>query len=379
MSKKPPSWLDPGPWLPTAQRATSRDVRQALAAEQPAEHELAVLLSPAAEEALEEMAQRAQALTRRHFGRTVSLYIPLYLSNYCSSGCVYCGFASDRPTPRRRLTPAEYIAEMTAIHKMGFEEILLLTGERTPEADWDYLRQAVAEAAQRFHLVTVEAFPMTETEYAGLVEAGAAGVTLYQETYDPAAYEQLHRWGPKRDYRDRLEAPERALRSGMRFAGLGALLGLADPLFDIIALYRHVRRLQRAYWQAGISVSFPRVRPQRGDFQPAHPVSDRQLAQIICALRLCLPDAPLVLSTRERAAFRDGMAGIGISKMSVASRTTVGGYGLPRMEAADAAQFEVNDHRAVGAFCAALRARGLEPVFKNWDRLYGPLREAAAS
>jgi 2-iminoacetate synthase len=364
-----PEWLDPHPWLDRARSATPADVRRALESAEPQEADLAALLSPAATPFMEAMAVRARALTSRHFGRTISLYVPLYLSDYCSGGCVYCGFAADRPQARHRLESPDIVRELTAIKAMGFEEVLLLTGERTPKADFTYLRDAVAEAARYFHAVTVEAFPMTTEEYRQLAEAGCVGVTLYQETYDPVPYERLHRWGPKRDYAARLAAPARALAGGMRWAGLGALLGISDPYFDMLALYRHVRRLRHQYWQAGVSISFPRVRPQEGDYAPPCAVSERFLAQIIFAFRICCPDVPLAVSTRENARFRDGIAGVGANKMSIASLTTVGGYG--GKTAATEGQFEVSDDRDVATFCTALHAKGLEPVFKNWDRVYG--------
>ncbi len=363
-----PDWVDPRPWLDRARSATPVDVQRALDSEDPREAELAALLSPAAAPFLETMAVRAQALTRRHFGRTISLYVPLYLSDHCSGGCVYCGFAADRPQKRHRLEKPDIVRELAAIKAMGFEEVLLLTGERTPKADFAYLRDAVTEAARDFHAVTVEAFPMTVEEYRELAEVGCTGVTLYQETYDPVQYERLHRWGPKRDYAARLDAPSRALAGGMRWAGLGALLGINDPYFDMLALYRHVRRLRHAYWQSGVSLSFPRVRPQEGDYAPPFAVSERFLAQIVFAFRIGCPDVPIAVSTRENAPFRDGIAGVGASKMSIASRTTVGGYG-GRTEATEG-QFEVSDARDVAAFCAALHAKGLEPVFKSWDRVY---------
>jgi 2-iminoacetate synthase len=209
---------------------------------------------------------------------------------------------------------------------------------------------------------------MTVDEYRLLAEAGCVGVTLYQETYDPFQYERLHRWGSKRDYADRSDATARALAGGTRWAGLGVLLGISSPLFDLIALYRHARHLQRRFWRAGVTISFPRVCPQEGGYSPPFPVNERSLAQIILAFRICLPDVPLALSTRERPTFRDGMAGLGISKMSVASRTTVGGYRQPS-DSPDG-QFHVNDTRNVATFRAALRHKGLEAVFKNWDRAF---------
>ncbi|MGE5486965.1 MAG: 2-iminoacetate synthase ThiH [bacterium] len=363
-----PTWLDGPAWRHAVDTADERAVEQALAAEQPGIREFAALISPAAQRLLEALAQRARALTARHFGRTISLYAPLYLSNYCCSGCVYCGFASTRKITRHKLTPDEIEAEMQALKRMGIEEILLLTGERTPRVGYEYVRACVEQAASHFHSVTVEVFPMTTEEYAGLAAAGCTGMTIYQETYDPVRYAQLHPWGPKRDFLARLDAPARALAAGIRTAGLGALLGLSDPLLDMLCLFSHATYLRRRFWRGGVSLSFPRVRPQEGGYAPDFFVDERLLAQIIFAFRICLPDVPLVLSTRERARFRDGMAGVGICKMSVASRTTVGGYNGE--SATSSGQFEVNDGRDAASFCAALERKGLQPVFKNWDGLY---------
>lgn len=360
-----PEWLNPEPWL--NRTFSAAEVQYAIGAEAPEEETLAALLSPAAAEFLEPMAARAQALTRSHFGQTVQLYVPLYLSSWCSGGCAYCGFASDRQTERHALPLDAVAKELGAIKAMGFEEILLLTGERTPKADLSYLRDCVTLAAKKFHSVAIEVFPMAEDEYRSLAEAGATGVTLYQETYHPGTYDVMHRWGPKKDFFQRLEAPERALSGGLRFAGLGALLGLANPRYDMLALYRHARHLQKKFWQAGLMISFPRIRNEAGGFIPPFPVDEKFLAQIIFAFRICLPDVPLVLSTREGAAFRDGMAGIGINKMSIASKTTVGGYGD---QGSKEGQFDVNDGRSLETFCQMLRTKALGPVFKNWDSAY---------
>jgi 2-iminoacetate synthase len=209
---------------------------------------------------------------------------------------------------------------------------------------------------------------MAEEEYRLLAQAGCTGVTLYQETYDPEAYKKMHRWGPKRHYAARLDAPERALRGGMRAIGIGALLGLADPRFDMLALYRHARHLLKTYWQASVSLSFPRIQSQLGGFEPPFPVDHRMLSQFIFAMRIVLPEIPLVLSTREPAFIRDGLAGMGISKMSVASKTTVGGYSDESAPSTE--QFHINDGRDIPTFCAMLRDKNLEPVFKNWDATY---------
>jgi 2-iminoacetate synthase len=362
-----PSWLDPSPWV-DGREFTSADVERALGCDEPGPRELAAMLSPAAHPFMEVMAQRARALTRRHFGRTISMYAPLYLANFCTNGCAYCGFASDRVQPRRRLEPPEVEEELSMLREMGFDEVLLLTGERTTHAGFDYLLECVSLAARRFHAVGVEAFPMTTREYALLAEAGCSGVTLYQETYDPRQYDLLHRWGPKKDYLERLDAPARAMEAGIRTVGLGVLLGLSDPVFDAVCLLRHTGHLQRNHWKSGITLSFPRLRPQAGNFAAKFPVDEAWLARLVFAVRIVLPDVPLLLSTRERPEFRDGMAGLGISKMSAGSRTSVGGYG--EAEPPTDGQFQVSDKRGVPEFCSMLRSRGLEPVFKNWDCVF---------
>lgn len=369
MKTNDPKWLDIEKWLKIGHRAEAGDVVAALSAQAPGSLEFAVLSSPAAGRFLEPLAQRAQALTRARFGRTMSLYVPLYLSNHCSGGCLYCGFASDRKQLRRKLEVAELKAEMAALKQKGFEDVLLLTGERTPAADYDYLLNSVKAAAEVFHNVTIEAFAMTSAEYEGLVKAGCTGVTIYQETYDRTLYAELHRWGEKRDYEFRLDAPARALEAGMRYVGLGALLGLSEPRAEVLSLFHHALFLRKEYWKAGMMVSFPRLCAQYGDFKPRHEVDDKLLAQLIFAFRICCPDMPLVLSTRERADFRDGIAGLGISRMSAASKTTVGGYHEEAGEVGKG-QFDVNDTRDVETFCRAMRARGLEPVFKNWESLF---------
>ncbi|UWX56987.1 2-iminoacetate synthase ThiH [Chlorobaculum sp. MV4-Y] len=326
------------------------------------------LLRQEESESLERLAAEAQAVTLRRFGRIISLYAPLYLSNFCSSGCVYCGFASDRRSPRRKLDVGEIEKELLAMKALGIGDVLLLTGERTNSVGFDYLRRAVEVAARHMPRVAVEAFPMSVAEYRSLAECGCTGMTIYQETYDPDNYRELHRWGPKQDFLERLETPERAITGGIRSVGIGALLGLSEPVGEALAVLRHARHLCKTYWKAGVSVSFPRIRPQEGGFQPSFTVSDRFLARMIFAFRIGMPDVDLVLSTRESPAFRDGMAGLGITRMSVASRTTVGGY--VKAETAGASQFEVCDDRSAEAFCAALRAKNLDPVFKNWDAAY---------
>ncbi len=354
--------------LHLSREADASRVRNALAAECPGISGLAAMLSTAGGAFVEQMASAALARTRRYFGRTIQMYAPLYLSNYCSSQCVYCGFAADRKQPRRKLDKVEIAEEMDALRAMGFDEILLLTGERTSQADFDYVKEAVDLASKRFHFVSIETFPMTVEEYRILVDGGCSGVTVYQETYHRTIFKTMHRSGPKSDYENRLHCPSRALEAGMRFIGMGVLLGLADPVADALCLFHHLEFLKKTYWRAGFSISFPRIRPQLGEFTPPHPVEDSLLARLIFAFRICLPDTPLLLSTRESAKLRNGIAGIGISKMSAASRTSVGGYHSEG--ASSVGQFEISDTRDVKSFCAMLKSKRLEPVFKNWDAVY---------
>ena len=363
-----PNWLDPTPWMEQSQSTDLHAIKNAIYSDNPGERELALMLSPTARPLLETMAQRAQTITRRHFGRTISLYTPLYLSNYCNGGCLYCGIAADRRAIRTVLNIEQLDRELDAITQAGLDEVVLLTGERMPEADTSYIREAIERASQCLNNINIEVFPMQQSEYRILAEAGCTGVTLYQETYDPIVYEQMHRWGDKRDFESRLDAPHRALEGGLRTVGLGVLLGLADPSADLISLYRHATHLLKTYWQAGVTLSFPRIKPQMGDFQALHPVDESMLAQAIFALRICLPAVPLLLSTREAEAVRNGLAGIGISKMSVASKTTVGGYSETAEESTE--QFSISDERSIDDFCRMLRKKGLEPVFKNYDAIY---------
>lgn len=368
MIKPLPNWLDPNPWMHLSKSTDLSAIEAAIYSKNPTIRELALLLSPSAHNFLEPMAQQAKHITQRNFGKTISLYSPLYLSNYCNGGCAYCGIAADRRADRLVLDDNQLIKELSEISKLGIDEIVLLTGERMPEADVDYLEHAIQITSKKISSVNIEVFPMLEKEYQILANAGCTGVTLYQETYDQVIYEKMHRWGDKRDFFNRLYAPNRALQGGLRTVGLGALLGLSNPRFDMLCLFNHANYLLKNFWQAGVTISFPRIKPQLGEFRAKFPVDERMLAQFIFALRICLPTVPLLLSTRETEAIRDGLAGLGISKMSVASKTTVGGYSSSIEQSTE--QFEISDNRDVSSFCNALRNKNLEPVFKNYDAMY---------
>ena len=363
-----PDWLDPNKWIHLTESSDLNAIESAIYSKNPTIRELALLLSPSAKTFIEPMAQRAKYLTQRYFGKTISLYSPLYLSNYCNGGCVYCGIAADRRADRLVLNNQQLSKEIEELSASGIDEIVLLTGERMPEADVDYLENAIKLSSKKISSVNIEVFPMLENEYRILANAGCTGVTLYQETYDPIVYEKMHRWGDKRDFYNRLHAPERALKGGLRTIGLGVLLGLANPVFDMLCLFNHANYILKNFWQSGISISFPRIKPQLGEFRANFPVNELMLSQYIFALRICLPTVPLLLSTRESATIRDGLAGLGISKMSVASKTTVGGYSSNIEKSTE--QFEISDNRDIKMFCNALRRKNLEAVFKNYDSIY---------
>ncbi len=330
---------------------------------------LLALLSPAADARLESLAAAAQRLTRRRFGNAVSLFAPLYVSNYCVNRCRYCGFNAARPHRRKRLSLDDALAEAGILHAEGFRDILLVSGE-----DREHITPAYLAALARrlrggnlFASVSVETCIQTEEGYRELFAAGVDGVTLFQETYERDAYASWHPGGPKAVYADRVRASEAAARAGMRKIGLGVLLGLEDWRFDAAAMAVHADALARAHWRARTAFSFPRIRPSESGHAGAFPfaVTDRNLAQMIFALRLCFPDSGVTLSTRELPAFRDNMIPLGVTQISAGSKTNPGGYGDAPGGATE--QFAVSDGRSAAAMAAVLRGLGLDPVWKDWD------------
>ena len=342
---------------------TASDARRAIGRERLSEDDFLALLSPAAAPYLESMATRARDLTRRHFGRTVSLFTPLYVSNHCANHCRYCGFAATNVIARSKLTLDEVRAEGEAIAATGLRQILLLTGEAPRTAGVDYLEACVHVLRPLFPSIAIEVFPMSTTDYARLICAGVDGLTVFQETYDPALYAMLHPAGPKRDFAFRLNTPQRGAEAGMRVVNIGALLGLADWRREIFATGLHAAWLQRPYPGVNVAVSLPRMRPHAGAFEPACIVSDRDLVQAMTALRLFVPRLSITISTREAPAFRDNILPLGVTRMSAGVSTAVGGHAKP----GQAGQFEISDDRGVDEVCHMLRAKGYQLVFKDWE------------
>ncbi|GBR76046.1 2-iminoacetate synthase [Candidatus Termititenax persephonae] len=318
---------------------------------------------------LEQLAQEAQNLTRQYFGRTMSLYAPLYLSNHCANQCVYCGFHASLDIPRRKLSEAEIDAECQALARTGIQSVLLLTGESRKYTPPEYLATAIKIAKEYFASLALEVYPLETEEYARLNAAGCDGVTLFQETYDQERYKILHPAGKKRDYAYRYQAPRRIAQGGMRQITLGVLLGLADWRQDILALYAHLRSLEKEFPGVDYALSFPRLREAYDYKEKDYLVDDADLVKIICVTRLLFPRIGINLSTRESAAFRNRAVHFGVTKISAGSSTAVGGYALPDSETRsvqDAPQFAVNDERSLAEVKAMLGRQGFDPVRTDW-------------
>jgi len=329
---------------------------------------LAALLSPAAEASLEPLAQLSAHWTRQRFGRAVQFFAPLYVSNYCCNGCRYCGFNRETSsTVRRALTLEEAEAEAACLAEQGFSHILLVAGEDLKNTPPEYFAELTRRIRPRFASVQIEIYSLKLEGYRLLADAGVDGMTMFQETYNPAVYAEYHPSGPKKDYANRLDSFERAAQAGMTFVGLGSLLGINDWREEGFYLGLHAAFLQKRYWRASVAISFPRMRPAHGGQPPAHPVSDANLVQLMSALRTQLPDVTMTLSTRELPGFRERLVQIAATKMSAGAKTTPGGY-TEKTEAE--AQFEVADARSLREVADSIRALGFDPVMKDWDRAY---------
>ncbi len=347
---------------------TEKDVEHALTVPRLSHDQFLALISPAAEPYLEQIAQKSMELTRQRFGNTIQLYLPLYLSNKCTNICTYCGFSLDNKIRRKTLSMSELEAETTAIKSMGFDHILLVTGEAQGTVGIDYFKEAVKKLKPHFSHITMEVQPLEQHEYKELMELGLDAVLVYQETYHRTTYAEHHLRGSKMDFDYRLETADRLGKAGIDKIGIGALIGLEDWRTDAAMVALHLDYLEKIYWKTRYSLSFPRLRPCEGEFQPVSEISDRQLVQLICAYRLFKPEAELSLSTRESASFRDNVLPLGITTMSAFSKTQPGGYAENTQTALE--QFVIDDNRRPEVVAAVIKAKGLEAVWKDWDQSY---------
>ena len=371
--------------------ATSAKVRSVIERGQLSLGDFAALISPAATDLLEPLGQRARVVTQQRFGKVIRLFAPLYLSNECINNCRYCGFSRDNPILRVTLEVQEVLAETRALVAQGFRNILLVSGEHPKFVSNHYLEDCIRAVHEVAPSISLEIGPMETSEYQPLVDAGAEGLVVYQETYQPEVYQDMHTSGPKRDFAWRLDTPERGYAAGFRRLGIGALYGLADWRYEAICLAAHAQYLLRTCWKAWLTISLPRLRPCAGEFQPLTHMTDRDMAQLICAFRIMFPDVGLVLSTREAPRLRDGLLPLGITLMSAGSHTEPGGYtGAGREhlhqtkggrivelgasewaaigpERAATGQFEIADERPASEVADSIRRLGYEPVWKDWD------------
>jgi len=316
----------------------------------------------------EDLARQACRITQQYFGRTISLYAPLYLSNFCSSHCLYCGFNSHNQIKRIKLTPEQMRREMAHIARSGIENILLLTGESYQATPLMYLIEAATIAKEYFSNISLEVHPMEEDEYHELFQNGVDGITVYQETYDRKRYAEVHLSGKKSDYDYRLTAPERIARSGIRQISLGILLGLSPVADDLLSLYTHLRQMEKSFPGVEYSVSFPRLRRIKGRDFIGRPIDDVLFIKIICLTRILFPRVGINLSTRESQKLRDHAIELGVTRMSAGSNTSVGGYTIRETEEQDP-QFDIEDGRSLDEIVTMLKKRSFDPVFTDWRRI----------
>jgi len=356
--------------------------------------DFAALISPAGSEILETLGHRAHLMTQQRFGKTIRLFAPLYLSNECINNCTYCGFSRDNPILRVTLSLDEMKREADALKAQGFRNLLLVAGEHPKFVSNGYMRDCIEMLHPEWPSISLEVGPMETEDYRPLVAAGADGLVVYQETYDRKVYAEMHTAGPKRNFDWRLETPERAYAAGFRRLGISPLYGLADWRLEALSAAAHADYLLRNCWKAALTISTVRIRPCAGEFQALTHISDRELAQLICAIRIMFPDVGIVLSTRETPKLRDGLIPLGVTMMSAGARTEPGGYtGAGKenihhtergkiVELASGAsewapqenhptnatgQFQIADERSPGDVAAMIRKLGYEPVWKDWD------------
>ncbi|WP_319547736.1 2-iminoacetate synthase ThiH [Desulfogranum marinum] len=346
-------------------QVTDEEIERIVAKDSIQPMDFLALLSPKAAEHLELIAHKAQRLTVQYFGKTIQLFTPLYISNFCSNQCIYCGFNKTNHIVRRKLSIQEIEKEAQSIAATGLQHLLLLTGESKHATPMDYLVEAVTCLKKYFASVSIEIFPMDVDEYRQLNQAGVDGLTIFQETYDQAIYAEVHLAGKKRDYHFRLDGPERGAKAGFRSVNIGALLGLGEKRSEFFFTGLHAAYLDENYLDTEISVSLPRFNEAECDFTPKYPVNDKTFVQFLLALRLFQPRAGITVSTRENQLMRDNLIQLGATRLSAGVCTSVGGY--TQNEETDTPQFEITDTRSVCQVADAIAAHGYQPVYKDWD------------
>lgn len=343
---------------------TRTQVESALSKKNRSLDDFMALISPAAEPYLEDLALLSRKATQRRFGKTIQMYIPLYLSNECQNICTYCGFSYNNKISRKTLSETEIINEIKIIKGYGYDHILLVTGEANNTVGVDYLKNVLDLIKPYFSNISIEVQPLSHEAYKDLSQLGLNSVMVYQETYNKQKYRSYHPKGKKSNFNYRLNTPDRIGKAKMHKIGLGVLLGLEDWRTDSFFTALHLKYLEKTYWKTKYSVSFPRLRPAKGAIKPNVNITDREMVQLICSYRLFNADLELSLSTRESEEFRNHLIGLGITSVSAGSKTSPGGYAIGCSELK---QFEISDERSPHEFSEVVKQKGYEPVWKDWD------------
>ena len=350
------------------QRSSKQDVQRALQTTRPGIKELTALISPAATPLMDKLSEKATQLKKMHYGKTIKLYTPLYISNYCINHCLYCGFNTESKEKRRRLSIEETLKEARAIKQFGMDSILLVSGEDPKYISIEYLETVVKEMKKLFSYIAIEIYPLSEEHYRRLFNAGVDGLTLYQETYDRATYNQFHIAGPKSDYDFRLESIINGGKAGFRTLGLGVLLGLYNWRIEAISLAAHAIFLKKKFWKSKIQFSFPRITVANPEFHVPSHVSETELEQMILAFRIVFPESEISISTRESCEFRNRTAPTSASTMSAASSVIPGGYTDGDQD--ELGQFSLHDTRTAEEMQYDMKKLNLDVVYKDWDKLF---------
>ena len=347
-------------------KVDERDVMMSMKKHRPSLNDFINLIAPAAVNCIDSMREIATRNKKMHYGRTVKMYTPLYISNYCINRCQYCGFNSSLKKKRKRLSIDEVLQEARVIRDYGIDSLLLVSGEDPEYITVDYLVELTKQLKKIFSYIAIEIYPLDKHGYTRLFKAGVDGLTLYQETYDKHIYDKLHLSGPKANYANRLKFMEYGADAGFRVLGLGVLLGLYDWRIDTISMIAHAQWLKKRYWKSKIQFSFPRITAAEGSFEVPNAISDIELEQLVLAVRIIEPESEISISTRESEFFRDKAVLTTASTISAASSVVPGGYVDRKDDSLK--QFSLNDNRSVKELDQDLRKIGLEPVYKDWDR-----------
>ena len=346
---------------------TAQDVQHALQTSKRDLEDFKALISPAAMPFLEMLAQKSRQITQKRFGKTIQMYVPLYLSNECQNICTYCGFSFDNKIKRKTLNDQEVIAEIEVLKSMGFDHVLLVTGEASQTVGVPYLKRVIQLIRPYFSHISMEVQPLDETDYTELIAEGLNTVLVYQETYHEEDYKLHHPKGKKSNFQYRLETPERLGKAEIHKMGLGVLIGLEDWRTDCFYTALHLDYLEKTFWKTKYSISFPRLRPFSGGLEPKVVMSDAELVQLICAYRIFNEEVELSISTRENEIFRENVVNLGITAMSAGSKTNPGGY---KVDPQSLEQFEISDERSPAEIAQMIRNQGYEPVWKDWDTAF---------